>query len=154
MPHIPFSPSQQKCMIAIMDRVVPSNEFPSASVAGVLNYIESLLHMEEQLRTSVQSGLDAIDQLTTATFGSSFAEINFELQDNILKGCLDGRLPERDGAELFTTALREFAELCVRLVSEGYYADPGNGGNRGSVSWDMIGFAVTDADWSAVGGPK
>jgi hypothetical protein len=28
----------------------------------------------------------------------------------------------------------------VELAHEGYYADPGNGGNRDAVSWRMIGY--------------
>ena len=32
-----------------------------------------------------------------------------------------------------------FARL-VELAHEGFYADPGNGGNRDAVSWRMIGY--------------
>lgn len=137
-----------------MDRIIPSNEFPSASAAGVLDYIEALMHLEDQLCASVQSGLDAIDQLASERFGAPFVEISFDLQDRVLKGCLDGRLSEVEEPGLCAPDLGEFADLCVRLVSEGYYADPGNRGNRDSVSWDMIGFAVTDANWPGSGGPK
>ncbi len=30
--------------------------------------------------------------------------------------------------------------MLVRLTAEGYYGDPGNGGNREAASWQMIGY--------------
>ena len=52
---------------------------------------------------------------------------------------------------------RHFAWL-VDVVNEGYYADPGNGGNDGAASWAMVGYEprvpgydpqrIAPADWS------
>ena len=36
-----------------------------------------------------------------------------------------------------------FFRLLVEQTMEGFYADPGNGGNKGGVSWEMIGYRVT-----------
>jgi hypothetical protein len=33
-----------------------------------------------------------------------------------------------------------FFQHLVRITSEGFYADPGNGGNLNSISWQMIGY--------------
>jgi gluconate 2-dehydrogenase gamma chain len=33
--------------------------------------------------------------------------------------------------------------MLVNHTMEGFYSDPGNGGNRDAVSWKMIGFEVT-----------
>jgi gluconate 2-dehydrogenase gamma chain len=34
----------------------------------------------------------------------------------------------------------QFFQTVVEHVIEGYYSDPGNGGNREAVSWRMIGY--------------
>ncbi|MCM0019663.1 MAG: GMC family oxidoreductase N-terminal domain-containing protein, partial [Tagaea sp.] len=45
----------------------------------------------------------------------------------------------RDGAPAELAGEAWFARLCD-LAAEGFYADPGNGGNDGGVSWRMIGY--------------
>lgn len=37
----------------------------------------------------------------------------------------------------------EFFDRLVCQTMEGFYGDPGNGGNRGQISWRMVGFEVT-----------
>ena len=36
-----------------------------------------------------------------------------------------------------------FLGIAAEHAAEGFYSDPGNGGNIGSVSWAMVGFRVT-----------
>ena len=38
--------------------------------------------------------------------------------------------------------LARFFALLVGHTMEGFYGDPGNGGNRGRIAWEMIGFEV------------
>jgi gluconate 2-dehydrogenase gamma chain len=44
--------------------------------------------------------------------------------------------------------LQRFFRLLVAHTAEGYYSDPGNGGNRDRISWKMIGFEAKD--WEEV----
>ena len=37
--------------------------------------------------------------------------------------------------------------MMVEHVLEGFYADPGNGGNRDAVSWKMIGYRAEGGTW-------
>jgi hypothetical protein len=37
-----------------------------------------------------------------------------------------------------------FFQGAAAHAAEGFYGDPGNGGNHGEISWQMIGFTVTD----------
>ena len=36
-----------------------------------------------------------------------------------------------------------FFRLLITHVMEGFYADPGNGGNRNGIAWQMLGYKVT-----------
>ena len=38
---------------------------------------------------------------------------------------------------------RVFFRLLVEQTTEGFYADPGNGGNKDEAAWKMIGYRVT-----------
>ncbi|MET0429090.1 MAG: hypothetical protein ABW026_11410, partial [Microvirga sp.] len=52
--------------------------------------------------------------------------------------------PEPVGAELDAAlqgvATTPWFKVLIELAAEGYYADPGNGGNSGARSWAMIGY--------------
>ena len=46
------------------------------------------------------------------------------------------------GATLLAAGRYGFPGLIIHAI-EGYYSDPGNGGNHDSISWQMIGYRVT-----------
>ena len=65
-------------------------------------------------------------------------------QDAVLAGLDGGKitLKLRDG---FST--KEFFELVLQNTMEGFFADPLYGGNRGMVSWKMLGFPGARYDY-------
>jgi hypothetical protein len=75
----------------------------------------------------------ALDAAAVAAGGVGFPELDVAAQDTLLARVEAGDV----SAEL----ARCFA-LLVAHTMEGYYSDPGNGGNRDAVSWRMIGFEV------------
>ena len=111
------------------NRIIPADDFPSGWEAGVGDFLLRLLHLEPRFLPLYQSGLDALEAEVQAAFGQSFATLESGAQDVLL-----ARLDEEDS---------EFFRVLVQQVMEGFYADPGNGGNKDRVAWKMIGFTVT-----------
>src|SRR5262245_1270453 len=109
---MPLSPDQQRTLIALIDRIVPADEFPSASQNGVTVYIERLLQSDlKQRDADVRSGLDSLDLNAIVRHRTPFAELDAAEQDELLRG-IEHEL---------------FFRLMVTLAGEGYYTDPGNG---------------------------
>ncbi len=113
------------CLAAVLDRVIPADDFPSATGAGVDRFIRGLWAQGiETSAEAVAEGLAALDRAAREQEGAAFAALPPDRQDRLIDG-------------IATAAW--FQSLC-ELAAEGYYADPGNGANPGALSWAMIGY--------------
>lgn len=121
---------------AAIDRIIPPDDFPSATAAGVDVFIARHLAGDgAALAPILAAWLEALDRESRAGDGAPFAALPPARQDSLL---------ERVEAGAVTTAWpvppREGFALLVTLANEGYYGDPGGGGNRDGVGWRMIGY--------------
>jgi len=123
----PLNEVQLRTLTAAIDRIVPADDFPSASQVGCVDFLLRLIQLEH-LEDTYRAGLDALEAQSVKS-GRSFVDFTPEQQD----AQLQHGLPIKQ---------RRFVELLARQTIEGYYADPGNGGNRDCVSWKMVGFEV------------
>jgi hypothetical protein len=127
-----FSPERRATFLAAADRIIPGDDFPSASAAGAEQYVLRLLAGDLRERADeFLAGLDLLNDESAAMFqGQRFAALSEAQQDALLSSL------ESHPA----IAARAFFKLLVELVTEGYYADAANGGNRDALSWKMIGY--------------
>jgi hypothetical protein len=131
--------AQRATLRALVDRLIPADDFPGGWDAGVGDYLDR--QFAGDLSESVdlyRSGLDALDVDARTTAGVGFVALVPAAQDDLLRRVERGEVATDwriDPAEFFRTAAEH--------AGEGYYGDPGNGGNRDGVSWRMIGFEVT-----------
>ncbi|HEX5323528.1 MAG TPA: gluconate 2-dehydrogenase subunit 3 family protein [Capsulimonadaceae bacterium] len=130
---------QEKTFQAAIDRIIPKDDFAGGWEAGVGDYIFRLLAGDcAALVPLYQQGLAALDAEARAAHGKPFAELSAPDQDDLLRRVEAGKV-ETD----WPVAPRHFFDRLVSQAMEGYYGDPGNGGNKGGVSWRMVGFKVT-----------
>jgi gluconate 2-dehydrogenase gamma chain len=127
---------QMRTLAAAIDRIVPADDFPSATQAGCIEFLLRLIDLEG-LGDFYRSGLDGL-VAEAAKHGASFADLTSQNQDAQLKRCQG--IKRSQG---WRVSPREFIDTLARQTIEGYYSDPGNGGNRGGVAWEMVGFKVT-----------
>jgi hypothetical protein len=133
-----FSERQAATLRALVDRLIPPDDFPGGWDAGVGDYLaRHLAHDLGPLRDQYRAGLDALDAEAQATAGARFAALDTELQDALL-----GRVEAGAVVTPWPVDPIVFFRHAVEHAAEGYYGDPGNGGNRDAVAWRMIGFEV------------
>ncbi len=121
---------------SLMNRIIPQDDFPDAWEAGVGNYLTR--QFERDLRSQVETyrlGLEALEAESQAFAGKGFTELDISAQDVILS-----RLEAGQVTLSWLVNPTEFFHMVIEHVMEGYYSDPGNGGNRDSIAWQMIGF--------------
>ena len=119
-----------------MNRIIPQDDFPDAWEAGVGNYLAR--QFERDLRSQVDTyhlGLEALEAESQAFAGRGFSDLDASAQDLILS-----RLEAGQATSSWPVNPAEFFHMVIEHVMEGYYSDPGNGGNRDSIAWQMIGF--------------
>jgi gluconate 2-dehydrogenase gamma chain len=119
---------QARTLTAICDQIVPADEFPSASQAGVLSYIDrQLMRHYRKHRHAYRHGLEDVETASRKRFGAELAS-----------------LPQQQQLEIVTDLERQnssFFNLVRTHTLEGYYGSPRHGGNRDAVSWRMLGLA-------------
>jgi len=121
---------------AAMDSIVPADDFPSASQAGVDEYFRRQFAGDLQaLLPLYKSALAALDDEARGAGSAGFVEASAMEQDAVLE-----KIERGDVRTVWPEASAVFFQRLVNHVMEGYYADSGNGGNRGEVSWKMVGF--------------
>ncbi len=129
-------PAHLATLRSLMDRIIPPDEDVGAWEAGVGDYL--LRQFERDLRADLalyRAGLEALEAEALAATQSPFTTLPPAEQDALLR-----RVEAGDVVHAWPVDPAGFFQAVVQHVSEGYYSDPGNGGNRGAASWRMIGF--------------
>jgi len=123
---------QARTLAAISDQIIPADEFPSASQAGVLDFIDRQLARNlRRFRKAYRDGLESADALSRRRYGRELAALAESAQLEIVK--------------TLEQQYREFFELVRNHTLDGYYGSPRHGGNREAVSWRMLGLAEPPA---------
>ena len=100
---------------AVIDRIIPADDDPGALELGTPAYVRARLAEDPALARAVEAGLAGL---------TGFATLDAAGRDAALRAV--------EGSEWF--------RQLVELTAEGFWADPGNGGNRAALSWAMIGY--------------
>jgi gluconate 2-dehydrogenase gamma chain len=119
-------------LAAICDQVIPPDQDPGASQAGVVEYIDRQLKGHfRKLQATYREGLAAIDGLSRHQRGKAFAELDAGAQLEMLTAL--------EAKKLGDGALRDFFQTVIAHAMQGYYGSPRHGGNRNWASWRMLG---------------
>jgi hypothetical protein len=131
-----LSSVQLTTLHSLMDRIIPPDDDAGAWDAGVGTYLARQFDrdLRDYLET-YQLGLDALEAEARASAQQSFAALPAAEQDALLRRIEVGAVVQQ-----WPTDPAKFFQAVVQHVVEGYYSDPGNGGNRDGVAWHMIGF--------------
>jgi hypothetical protein len=125
--ELALTPPQLAAVMAAIDRIIPEDDFPSASQAGVDRFLLRLLAGDGRRDAeAIRAGLDALNGQARG----DFAGLEISAQDALLAAFEHHAEPQ----------IREFFRRLVEMTQEGYYADPENGGNRRAASWKMVGY--------------
>jgi gluconate 2-dehydrogenase gamma chain len=128
---------EARALAAMSDQIIPSDQDPGASWAGVVNFIDrQLCGPYKHLQATYRRGLAGVDQSSRALHGKLFADLGSEQQIVVLRQLEEGKAP---GAIWKQASCSEFFGYVVDHTMQGYYGDPRHGGNREGVSWKMLG---------------
>ncbi len=133
---MPFSAHQTTTLRAVLNRLIPENDFLGAWEAGVGDYIVRLLQCDEVCHApTYANGLDSVEAEARSLHQASFNELPPDTQDLLL-----ARIEIGSCVTTWDVSPIEFFSLMVRHCAEGYYSDPHNGGNRDAAAWKMVGY--------------
>jgi len=121
-----FTAAEARTLDAICEQIIPKDDFPGASEAGVVRFIDlQLTRPYKKHRDAYRKGIAGVDAASRERFQKPFADLPPDQQEEVLR-----EIQEKDG---------EFFALIRAHTMQGYYGDPRHGGNRDEVSWKMLG---------------
>jgi gluconate 2-dehydrogenase gamma chain len=142
-----FTIEEGQTVAAICERIIPADQDPGATEAGVVNFIDlQLMGPYKRHRASYRQGIRGVEQTSLKRFGHRFTELGPEGQDEVLKE-LERAAAAREtrkgvsspGETRKGVSSEDFFSLILSHTMQGFYGDPRHGGNRGRVSWKMLG---------------
>jgi gluconate 2-dehydrogenase gamma chain len=132
-----FTMDEGQTVSAICERIIPTDQDPGAREAGVVNYIDlQLMGPYKRHRATYRRGIKGVEQTSLKMFGNRFTELSPERQDEVLKELEQGGAA---GEAWQGLSSKDFFSLILSHTMQGFYGDPRHGGNRGRVSWKMLG---------------
>lgn len=162
-----FTEEEAATIDAIVDRLIPADELSmGGKEAGCTVFIDRQLHgfygtyerlyMEgpfdkgspEQGDQSplvpqqrYRTGIAALNKYTRSAHQKDFKDLTADQQDEILHGLEQGKIA-LEGYD----SVSFFSQVLINAM-EGFFADPVYGGNKGMVSWKMLGFPGARYDY-------
>ena len=131
-----FTLEEGRTVAAICERLIPADQDPGATEAGVVNFIDlQLMGPYKRYRANYRQGLKGVEQASLQKFGHGFTELSPGIQDEVLKA-LEGGVT---GEAWKGLSSKDFFTLILGHTMQGFYGDPRHGGNRGRASWKMLG---------------
>lgn len=132
-----LSQAEAETLGAACDQIVPPDDFPGATEAGAIEFIDRQLATREQEKLGFwQAGLQGLDQTAVHRSGGRFHTLAFGEQTLLLEDVERG---EVDAAAWQEVDPKAFFNTLVSYTMMAFYGDPRHGGNRDRVSWTMVG---------------
>ncbi len=119
-PPVTFGNEDIKLLDAICNQIIPADDTPGASAAGVVYYID------KQLAGPLKRFRPTYDKGLAEFRAKGYLAMSFEQQTTFLKSIEKGEL-----AGFFSTV--------VEHTMQGFYGSPEHGGNLDEASWKMLG---------------
>ena len=124
---------------AVVDCLIPPDDFPGAYDAGVCDYLERIFQTDLAAQAEFfLAGIDAIESEALERFNNPFTNLTPEQKLATLAA-----IESADVKTPWPLSPSLFFEMLVNTTAEGYYSDPQQGGNRDRVSWLMTGFETS-----------
>jgi gluconate 2-dehydrogenase gamma chain len=138
-PYQFFTEAEAKSLIAMCEQIIPRDDTPGATDAGVIFYIDrQLAGPLDRHQQPYRSGLAAVRKTCLQGYKAPFEELAFEQQTDALRQIEAGRVPPELWGELSPQA---FFGLVLDHTRQGFYGSPRHGGNRDYASYRMLGLA-------------
>ena len=134
-----LSVEEAQTIEAICGQIIPADQDPGATQAGVVNFIDRQLvgHLRRHQK-AYREGLAGVNQTSLARFGKKFVDLPAPQQTAVLTALDKNEAP---GEIWQQRSAKEFFDLVVSHTMQGFYGDPRHGGNRDRASWRMVGLS-------------
>lgn len=133
-----FTDQEAACMVALCEQIIPADEHGGgATEAGVIHYIDrQLVAVFDYDQLVYQQGIAALQACCLELHGRRFELLDSQMQHKLCSMMEEDALPGGPWGDLGQS---RFFNLAIRHSMQGFYGAPRHGGNRGYMSYRMMG---------------
>lgn len=138
-PFMFFTANEAKLLIPMCEQIIPRDDTPGATDAGVIYYIDrQLMSVLSRHQQAYRIGLESFRKTCLEVYKAPFETLAFEKQTDAMRLIESSRAPK----ELWSNpSQRAFFDLVLEHTRQGFYGSPRHGGNRDYASYRMMGLA-------------
>jgi gluconate 2-dehydrogenase gamma chain len=131
-----FSPEEALCIIAVSEQIIPKDESPGATDAGVIHYIDrqlsGIFHYDQE---TYRNGIKNLQDYSTKKHSKLFETLPFDEQTQLLLKLEANQLNETEWPQGKPS---DFFNLVRGHTMQGFYGSPIHGGNKNFMSFEML----------------
>ena len=131
-----FTPEEALCVIALCEQIIPKDQSPGATDAGVIFYIDRQLsgvfHYDQD---TYRNGIRNLQNFSKKQFGKAFESLVPDEQIKIMKTMESNQIGEKDWSG---GKASDFFNLILSHTMQGFYGSPIHGGNKNFMSFEML----------------
>ncbi|HVT72199.1 MAG TPA: gluconate 2-dehydrogenase subunit 3 family protein [Lacunisphaera sp.] len=132
-----FTDAEAALLADICEQLIPGDDMPGATDAGVVRYIDvQLAGVYRRHQSTYRRGLAAFAQSCRQRHGADFTELAAAQKVEFLRALDTGRVPPEPWGK---PSPQVFFNLVLAHTMQGFYGSPRHGGNRGYASYRMLG---------------
>lgn len=131
-----FSSEEASCIIAFCEQIIPKDESPGATDAGVIHYIDRQLsdvfHYDQE---TYRTGIRKLQTYCSGRYSVKFEQLPPEDQVALMETMEANQLTETEWTEGKPS---DFFNLVLSHTMQGFYGSPIHGGNKNYMSFEML----------------
>jgi gluconate 2-dehydrogenase gamma chain len=130
-----FTEQEANCLIALCERLIPGDQDPGATDAGVIYFIDKQLKLRFSHDIDLfRNGVASLQAWCKNRHGILFENLDASLQTEIMQAM------EKDeiSSELWTVSPKQFFNILLARTMQGFYGSPRHGGNKDYASYRML----------------
>lgn len=131
-----FTTDEAACLTALCEQIIPTDEYPGATDAGVIHFIDKQTQIRfPEDKAIYQKGIASLQSSCKETYGYLFEQLETSVQIEVMKNMEQNKLPVTHWTE---NGQSEFFNLVLTRTMQGFYGSPRHGGNKDYVSYRMM----------------
>jgi gluconate 2-dehydrogenase gamma chain len=131
-----FTPEEALCVIAFCEQIIPKDQSPGATDAGVIHYIDRQLsgvfHYDQE---TYRNGIKNLQNYCRIKSGKNFESLMVIEQVKVMKLMESNQIGEKDWSSGHPS---DFFNLILSHTMQGFYGSPIHGGNKDFMSFEML----------------
>lgn len=132
-----FTDREALALDALCDRIIPTDQYPGAAWAGVVEFIDRKLEGYHRRHQNLyRSALATLNEACLNIHKKPVTGLTEAQRDELLHQLENGEFPAMGWKK---SGQKQFFDRLVDDTMQGFYGGPRHGGNRDAVSWRMLG---------------